>query len=429
MKIKLLKKTLVLAMLVLFIGSITTSTIATPSNTTEMNENIQIKADPTGLNPEFMDQNSIGTNSFKNPNTQPIPFADFMHGYIAYSGSSGEPEGPCYFSLDDPGDITSLQSTGSSDFIAGGTWTSDERWLGCEYGSGALWEINPNNGDMSLIGGGGTGCNGLAWDPVYDRLYGTDGSNLIEYDPDNGAQTVIGSHNVNNTMIALAISLEGICYAWDVLFTEDATFFTVDLENGNATVVGTMGENLVYAQDGAFDWETGILYLTAYSSNGFLAAVDTETGLITHIGDFEGGAEVTGSMIGGEFTPPEPPTAPTITGPTEGDPNTPQTFTFHSSDPDGGNVRYYIDWGDGSSEVTDWYPACTPVDVIHTYTQSGRYTISAYAEDESGLVSPTSTYMYICPKDKSINKPFLNWLQSHPNWFPILQKLIQNLGL
>jgi hypothetical protein len=33
------------------------------------------------------------------------------------------------------------------------------------------------------------------------------------------------------------------------------------------------------------------------------------------------------------------------------------------------------------------------------------------------------------PRDKAFNKPILNWLQSHPNLFPLLQKLIQQLGL
>ena len=33
------------------------------------------------------------------------------------------------------------------------------------------------------------------------------------------------------------------------------------------------------------------------------------------------------------------------------------------------------------------------------------------------------------PRSKAINNPFLNWLQSHPNLFPLLQKLLHHLGL
>jgi hypothetical protein len=39
-------------------------------------------------------------------------------------------------------------------------------------------------------------------------------------------------------------------------------------------------------------------------------------------------------------------------------------------------------------------------------------------------------YVYLqTSKDKSINSPFLIWLQSHPNMFPILQRLFQRFGL
>ena len=71
-----------------------------------------------------------------------------MYGFVAYGGSSGEPEGPCYFPLDDPGDITSLAPWTEPNFLAGGTWTCDEEWFGCEYYSGCLWRIDPETGDM-----------------------------------------------------------------------------------------------------------------------------------------------------------------------------------------------------------------------------------------------------------------------------------------
>jgi hypothetical protein len=37
--------------------------------------------------------------------------------------------------------------------------------------------------------------------------------------------------------------------------------------------------------------------------------------------------------------------------------------------------------------------------------------------------------MLTTPRSKTINNPFLNWLQSHPFLFPLLQKLIKNIGL
>jgi hypothetical protein len=32
------------------------------------------------------------------------------------------------------------------------------------------------------------------------------------------------------------------------------------------------------------------------------------------------------------------------------------------------------------------------------------------------------------PQDKVFNRPILNWLQSHPSLFPLLQKILQQLG-
>jgi len=43
----------------------------------------------------------------------------------------------------------------------------------------------------------------------------------------------------------------------------------------------------------------------------------------------------------------DPPTVPIITGPTSGAVSVSYEFTIVSTDPDGDDVYYYIDWGDG----------------------------------------------------------------------------------
>ncbi|GAH26118.1 unnamed protein product, partial [marine sediment metagenome] len=87
------------------------------------------------------------------------------------------------------------------------------------------------------------------------------------------------------------------------------------------------------------------------------------------------------------------------------------------------------DWGDETSDETVLNPSGTDVTVPHTWTKSGKYTITAYAEDSKGSTGPTSTFQVTMPRDKEINNPFLQFLQNHPNLFPLLQKLIQQLGL
>ena len=287
-----------LVVTILITSSSTSLTLSSLSDTKNSDSKIieeeknGLIGDLTGLDPNRHVNNPVSNAPFTVNHdikaNSVIKSVTDIYGFIAYSGSSGEPEGPCYCPIDDPGNITSLGTWMGANFIAGGTWTCDEVWFGCEYNTGCLWRIDPEDGETEQIGGSGTSCNGLAWDPVYNRLYGTSGTALYEYDPETGEQEYIGSHGVDNTMIALAIARNGNAYMWDVLFSGNSHLFSVDLETGEATEYADMGENLCYAQDGCFDWETGKLFLTAYSSYGFLAYWDNNAQELKHIGNFEG---------------------------------------------------------------------------------------------------------------------------------------------
>ena len=124
----------------------------------------------------------------------------------------------------------------------------------------------------------------------------------------------------------------------------------------------------------------------------------------------------------------EPPTAPDIDGPTSGKAGVPQDYTFTSTDPDGDNVSICIEWGCGESECSDFVPSGEPVLLSHTYT-AGTYIIRAQAKDISQAESDWSELEITMPRNRAINMPFLNFLQNHPNMFPLLQMLLQRLGL
>ena len=49
----------------------------------------------------------------------------------------------------------------------------------------------------------------------------------------------------------------------------------------------------------------------------------------------------------------EPPEIPTIEGPTSGTTGTTYTYKFCSNDPDGDDIYYCVDWGEGGGEVVD----------------------------------------------------------------------------
>ena len=124
------------------------------------------------------------------------------------------------------------------------------------------------------------------------------------------------------------------------------------------------------------------------------------------------------------------PSAPTITGPSAGKPGISYDYIFNAVDPDGNEVLYIINWGDGNTDTTALTFSGTDVTVSHTWNSQGTFTITSKAQDSKGLTGPDSTpAIMIITKNKAINAPLLKFLQSYSNLFPMLQKIILRLGL
>lgn len=78
------------------------------------------------------------------------------------------------------------------------------------------------------------------------------------------------------------------------------------------------------------------------------------------------------------------PLPPEIIGPALVMPNISDTFCFTTTDPDGDNINYQINWGDGN--ISDWSRAIASGDtykLAHTYTK-GKYNIRCLAKDQKG---------------------------------------------
>ena len=119
-----------------------------------------------------------------------------------------------------------------------------------------------------------------------------------------------------------------------------------------------------------------------------------------------------------------PPNEPTIDGPNSGKAGTSYTYTFTSSDPDGDDVSYYIEWSDVSTTTwTTFQPSGSPgYSESHTWRMKGDYTIRAQVMDVFGVKSGWATLTVSMPKNKmaSYNSLSLRFLER----FPILQKLL-----
>ncbi len=116
-----------------------------------------------------------------------------------------------------------------------------------------------------------------------------------------------------------------------------------------------------------------------------------------------------------------PPTRPEIYGSPQGPPGVELCWLFVSRDFDEHQVRYIIDWGDGNSEETDYYPQGNAVEACHTYEELGEYSIKIHAEDEKGLAGLEKTFTISIQNSRSVYHPLLLRLFER---FPILERLL-----
>ena len=122
-----------------------------------------------------------------------------------------------------------------------------------------------------------------------------------------------------------------------------------------------------------------------------------------------------------------PPTPPTITGPAKGKVGVATEYNFTTTDPDGDEVYYFIDWGDQTN--SSWIGSYSSGDEItksHIWSKKGTYTIKAKAKDINGNESDWRTLSVTMPC--SYNIPLIQFwerlFERFPNAFPILRHLI-----
>ncbi|KYK23713.1 hypothetical protein AYK21_02210 [Thermoplasmatales archaeon SG8-52-2] len=120
------------------------------------------------------------------------------------------------------------------------------------------------------------------------------------------------------------------------------------------------------------------------------------------------------------------PTIPIIEGSNRGEPGVDLTYFFNSTDADGDEIYYYINWGDGSCE--EWLGPHEPGQKIyctHSWSSKGKYIISAKAKDEYGAESDLGTLELTIPRSKFvINELFSYLLERYPNFFLLFRYLI-----
>jgi len=124
--------------------------------------------------------------------------------------------------------------------------------------------------------------------------------------------------------------------------------------------------------------------------------------------------------------PPNKPNKPT--GTTSGKIKTVYTYTTSTTDPNGDQVYYLWDWGDGTQ--SNWlgpYNSGVSISTTHKWTVKGSYSIKVKAKDTFGAESPWSDPLAIT-MPYSYNKPMLQFLEllfeRFPHAFPLLRHLL-----
>ena len=138
------------------------------------------------------------------------------------------------------------------------------------------------------------------------------------------------------------------------------------------------------------------------------------------IGDGTIGISIT--ITNNEEMPNSPPEKPTISGPEQGKPGEAKEFEITTTDPDGDEVYYMIDWGD--DVVTDWlgpYESGETITAEHEWDSEGNYIIKVKAKDPDGAETDWTWLKITMPKNRFIQFSLLEWIQNHFsfwNWLP-----------
>jgi hypothetical protein len=94
------------------------------------------------------------------------------------------------------------------------------------------------------------------------------------------------------------------------------------------------------------------------------------------------------------------PTDPVVSGTTDGSVDTNYTYMALSSDPDGDNIKYVFDWGDGTNtSETAFVANNTEGNATHQWSAADMYIMGVYAEDVLAAISGTTNYFVFIDVD------------------------------
>ena len=120
------------------------------------------------------------------------------------------------------------------------------------------------------------------------------------------------------------------------------------------------------------------------------------------------------------------PLSPVIAGKVQGKAGETFEYKVITSDPEGHDVYYFVEWGD--TTVEDWdgpYASNEEASFIHSWQQTGSYTIRAKAKDQHGSESEWGTLQIQMPRSPLLMRTFIYQLLNHIfRDYPLINTLI-----
>jgi len=231
------------------------------------------------------------------------------------------------------------------------------------------------------------------WSPRYS-LFSTQVSGLVVDDSGDIFITSSKAHSYShNTLLG-------------ILTSKISNHPPLTPSNFSGPTTGTIGTSLNYTSSTTdpegdkirytFDWGDG-----SSSSSEFVASGESVTmnHQWTAAGEYQIRVQATdqhGNASGWSSTtavtiinnPPAPPLSPS--GFTTGNEGETLAFTSSTVDPEGNQIQYTFNWGDGVSSTSELIPSGIPATLTHHWTAAGEYQIQVQATDQHGNSSEWS---------------------------------------
>ena len=101
------------------------------------------------------------------------------------------------------------------------------------------------------------------------------------------------------------------------------------------------------------------------------------------------------------------------------------TYTTDTADPNGDDIYYWFDWGDGTN--SGWvgpFSSGQTGDASKIWTTQGTRTVKVKAKDTTGKESGWAQITVVMPKGRVNERPILRFLENHPRVFHTLRQLL-----